>query len=114
MLTYLCGKVLQNAVLVDAMLFAQLQQQYVSTFVSQSVRFYMHLQQQSTFFQNSDPIWFPHWPTCNVMISRGIAAGYPQGALLRHSDPGLMYVPAWRCAGRDLDQRVPGLAALYV
>ena len=25
-----------------------------------------------TFLQNSDPIWFPHWPTCNVMISLGI------------------------------------------
>ena len=25
-----------------------------------------------TFRQNSDPIWFPHCPTCSVMISRGI------------------------------------------
>ena len=24
--------------------------------------------------QNFQPIWFPHWPTCNVMISRGILA----------------------------------------
>ena len=23
-------------------------------------------------FQNSEPIWFPHWPSCKVMISRGI------------------------------------------
>jgi hypothetical protein len=27
-----------------------------------------------TFLQNSDPIWLPHWPTCNVMISRGMPA----------------------------------------
>ena len=27
-----------------------------------------------TCFQNSVPIWLPHWPTCSVMISRGMAA----------------------------------------
>lgn len=28
---------------------------------------------QRTFFQNSDPIWLPHCPTCNVIISRGMS-----------------------------------------
>jgi hypothetical protein len=25
-----------------------------------------------TFFQNSLPTWLPHWPTCKLMISRGM------------------------------------------
>lgn len=109
MLPYLCRKVLQDAVLVDAMLFAQLQQQYVTTLLSLSVQVCMRLvQQQSTFFQNSDPIWFPHWPTCNVMISRGIAAACPQGARLGHPAPtGFRYMPVGGVSGSDLDQRVP-------
>ena len=35
----------------------------------------------SRCFQNSVPTWLPHWPTCSVMISRGILASSALRAL---------------------------------
>lgn len=35
-------------------------------------------------FQNSMPIWFPHCPTCNVMISRGISLSLSFPHFLSH------------------------------
>lgn len=92
---HLCGKVLQHAILADAVLQAQLRSKHKQQHrqhrriacvsccrrarVGVGLRACTPMRAAGaapapTLRQNSLPTWLPHCPTCRLMISRGMAA----------------------------------------